>query len=152
MQINPLGLQDGGQELGDLPLGSPLPITPGELPGNLLETENRDPIFLGSVEHPIGKLGVRGYLEVAGPSQLTMAVLEENKSVVVVTHSLLDMIQANVRAVSRQRQGDLSLIEEVEDVMKTRNWIQVDAVWKELLVRKAGDEVKVVDLDSGHGG
>ena len=81
-----------------------------------------------------------------------MAVLEENKSVVVVTYSLLDMIQANVRAVSRQRQGDLSLIEEVEDVMKPRNWIQVDAVWKELLVRKAGDEVKVVDLDSGHGG
>ena len=81
-----------------------------------------------------------------------MAALEENKSVVVVTHSLLDMIQANVRAASGQRHGDLSLIEEVEDVMKPRNWIQVDAVWKELLVRKAGDEVKVVDLDSGHGG
>ena len=63
-----------------------------------------------------------------------MAALEENKSVVVVTHSLLDMIQANVRAASRQRHGDLSLIEEVEDVMKPRNWIQVDAVWKELLV------------------
>ena len=118
VQINTLGLQDGVQELVDLPLGSYLPVAPREIAGDPLEADNGEPVLLGPVDHPVGKLGVAGNLEVTRSGQLTVAVLQENQTIIVVTHRFLNMIQTRVRIARGQSNGDLCLVKEMKNIMK----------------------------------
>ena len=72
-----------------------------------------------------------------------MPVLKIGDSVIGLSDGLFEEGQLLVSGRGRKLQGLLSLVEDVQDIMKTRDRIEVNAVGHELLAREAWKEMEV---------
>ena len=89
LHVGPGDLQDELDRVIDLPLDGQLPLTIiGSTDAG--QPEDGHPVLLGTVAHPIVKLGISGKLDVAVSSESTMTVLEICQAVVMLTNCLLN--------------------------------------------------------------
>ena len=79
------------------------------------------------------ELSIGRDLEIGPLLEPTMTNFDVSHAVVGLPHGLLDIGYLGVRPKSSQLKRVLGLIEEMEDVVKPRDWGEVDTVWTQVL-------------------
>lgn len=89
INVRAVGVENQLDEVVDLLLGSLLPLTLTEVSREPLESQNRQPIFLRPVEHPVVELSVGGEPQLGPRRKVAVLTLEIGQAIVVTTNGFL---------------------------------------------------------------
>ena len=142
VDMNLGGFEDELEDLVHLPLGGHLPLLCGHLGVDALRTDNGDIILFSTIEKIVVELSIGGNLEIKATIQMSMALLKEHDTVIVLTRKLLNLVELSIRGRRSRLDESLGLVENVKDIMQPRDRGQVDPIRERLLRTEAGKQAK----------
>ena len=113
--------------VGHLPARSIGKILPRDI--EAWKASDHEPVLVVSVLEPVIELGVNCNLVADLPLEPSVPVLKIGHPILVVTNLLLDLGQLGIAAGSETLEQKISLVEEMENKMKTCHGCQIAAIW-----------------------
>ena len=131
--------------VSNLPPSGILPLSIGHL-RQTWQTSDNEPVLLRSVGDPVVELGVDGDLAADSLLKLLVPAFQEHHPVLMMTNGLLDLIELSCAGHISRGQLEVGLVEEMEHVMKARDWGQENSIRHQVLTGEARQQVEVLGL------